>query len=728
MFRLGVAHAIKEITERLDRIAADRTRFGLVVKTEERRRSTKERRETHSFVNPSEVIGREVDQRKIISLLTEADDAHDGHDEIENRELVVIPIHGIAGLGKTALTRLVYNDEKVRDYFELRMWVHVSEDFDVRTLIKEIHGAATGEINNNLSHDQVLTRLRDKLEGKRFLLVLDDVWNDDRNRWLELKGLLTGGSEGSKIIVTTRSEKVAKCMGTVSSYNLECLSSEDSWALFLKCAFKDGHDKPNQSLVEIGQQILLNKCKGIPLAVRTLGSLLYWNLDAKYWRYIGENKIWEPKEPYKNDIFAALLVSYCDLPTHLKRCFLYCSLFPKGKVILSLALIQLWMAHGVLVPEPNEYRSLEEIGHQYFEELCSRSFFQYVKKQGWYYSFFMHDLVHDFVQFVARSECKMIDISPEGDICRTVRHLSINQLSDDKFPTCLDKLISVRTILFPYLRTEPSCNAFFSKYLRKYEYLRMLDLSYSSFETLPSYIGRMKQLRNINLSHNRKITKLPDSITKLQSLLTLQLQGCSKLEKLPRKVRNLSSLVFLSITTTEMCFPTNGIGCLTSLRTLMIVSCKRLTYLSDEIMRSLTALETLVISYCKNLALFEDSDEKVGRLSLRNLIFMDLPWMEALPRWLQGCQNTLQYLCLGSCPNLTALPFWLPQTASLHQIEIGACPKLCSLPEGMHCFSSQLELRIAQCPKLKEYLISSGKNWSLTLHFADCHEQQSQVR
>ncbi|EXB56304.1 Disease resistance protein RGA2 [Morus notabilis] len=725
VFRASVARAIKDIRERLDQIAADKKNFDLNSRQEERR-LTNEWKEVHSFVDPSDVIGRDIDQKNIISLLTDA--ASDDHDEIHPK-LSVIPIHGIPGVGKTTLTRLVYNHKRVRCYFELKMWVHVSKDFDVPRLIKEILDSATGKKNDNLTFDQVQTQLRDNLEGKRFLLVLDDVWNGDRSRWIELRSLLTGGSKGSKIIVTTRSANVGDCMGTISPYNLEGLSDEHSWNFFLKCAFKEGvgHEQ-NRNLLDIGRQIL-DKCKGIPLVVRTLGSLLYSNQDVQYWRYISESKLWEVvAEPYRKGIFAALLLSYSDLPFHLKRCFLYCSLFPKGKEIFSLELIQLWMAHGVLIPKRNEYRSLEDIGHQYFKELCSRSFFQYVKKQGWYYSFSMHELIHEFAQLVAQSECWIIN-SPESDICNRVRHLSVNQLSGNEIPSCLDNLNSVRTIIFPFLLTEPLSDFFFKKYLWKYECLRMLDLSYSSFETFPSYIGRMKQLRNLNLSHNRKLVNLPDSITKLQSLQILQLQGCSNLEKLPKNIGNLSSLMFLSITTKEMCFPENGIECLTSLRTLMIVSCNKLSYLSDRIMGCLTALETLVISYCENLALFDDQDEKVKRLSLQKLIFMDLPKMRALPRWLEGCQNTLQYLCLGSCPNLTSLPFWLPKTASLQQMEIGACPKLCSLPEGMHRLASLLELRIAKCPNLMEYLQSvDGKNWSMKIHFVDYLEPHSQDR
>ena len=208
---------------------------------------------TESFVHPQYFIGREDDKEVIIHLLMHQD---------AGRSVSVIPIVGIGGLGKTTLAKFVYNDERVVSNFQLRMWVNVFEDFDVTRLIKEILKSAIGSIDENLSVHMLQIHLRELLKDKKFLLVLDDVWNEDHNKWIELKDLLIGGCNGSQIIVTTRNSLVATVMGTTPTYNLDGLSQEDCLSLFVKFAFKEGEEKQYLSLLEIGKEIV-KKCKGL---------------------------------------------------------------------------------------------------------------------------------------------------------------------------------------------------------------------------------------------------------------------------------------------------------------------------------------------------------------------------------------------------------------------------------------------------------------------------------
>ena len=660
---------------------------------------------THSFVHAPEVVGRERDEEKLVNILMESD---------AKSNISVIPILGIGGLGKTTLAKLVYNNENVTGHFELKVWICVSDDFDIRRLAMEILNSTNGSNDGDLTMDQLQTRLRDLLKDKRFLIVMDDVWNDVPEKWFELRDLLMGGSKGSKVMVTTRKSSVASFMGSVPIYSLEGLSSEDCLSLFLKWAFKEGQEKQHQNLIEIARQIV-EKCKGNPLAVRTLGSLLFSNLDAKEWRYVRDSEIWK-LEQKENHILPALLLSYNELPYSLKKCFLFCSLFPKDREIFSYELIQLWMAHGVL-QSPEDQRSPEEIGERYFRELWSRSFFQDVEKVTYYYSFYMHDLVHDLAQSVAKSRCSIVNSSTKS-IPKHVRHLSISH-SGNEIPSCLDSLSSVRTILITGLG--PSDSSFIDKCIAKFKYLRMLDLSNSSFKTLPSKISRMKHLRYLDLSSNRSIRKLPNSLCKLQSLQTLRLENCKELCELPRDVKDFVELRFLSITTTQMYFPNMGIECLTSLRTLFIGHCKSLVSLPNG-MRSLTALETLVIGDCENLVLTDEGDNidhRDNKLRIGTLIFGLLPKMVALPSWLQGCETSLHYLCIESCPNLTELPQWLPNTTSLAKIEIHKCSKVWSLPEGMYQATSLRELRISGCPKLEEHVSGMNRDWLQNIHFFD---------
>ncbi|MED6130111.1 hypothetical protein PIB30_114843, partial [Stylosanthes scabra] len=122
--------------------------------------------------------------------------------------------------------------------------------------------------------EQLQRLLREKLTGQKFLLVLGDVWNEDRAKWVELRSLIRACGDGSKIVVTTRSRSIASMMGTVPFHDLEALSLQDSLSLFVKWAFKEGEEEKHPDLVMIGEEIV-KKCRGVPLAVKTLASLLF---------------------------------------------------------------------------------------------------------------------------------------------------------------------------------------------------------------------------------------------------------------------------------------------------------------------------------------------------------------------------------------------------------------------------------------------------------------------
>uniref|UniRef100_A0A2N9FAC9 Rx N-terminal domain-containing protein n=1 Tax=Fagus sylvatica TaxID=28930 RepID=A0A2N9FAC9_FAGSY len=227
-FGLKMARKMKAMRERLNNIANDRNNFQLVGRSLETPVVIRGRDQTHSYVPEEEVIGREKDKEAIIDLLLDFD---------LEENVSFISIVGIGGLGKTTLAQYVYNDEKVKTYFELKMWVCVSDVFDVKTIAEKIIGSATGTKPENLEMDQLQIELRKNLDQQKYLLVLDDLWNEDIESWRNLKIFLTVGSKGSK-----------------------------------QMAFKKGQDTIDTNLEAIEMDIV-EKCQGVPLAIKTIGKL-----------------------------------------------------------------------------------------------------------------------------------------------------------------------------------------------------------------------------------------------------------------------------------------------------------------------------------------------------------------------------------------------------------------------------------------------------------------------
>ncbi|CAL9025767.1 unnamed protein product, partial [Prunus brigantina] len=695
-FRLRVGHEIKEIRERLDELKSNKAIFDSLTSIDHHGGGGDHHERvnvTHSFVRASKVIGRESEKKQIINLLMEqGDDNQSG-----NGNVSVIPIVGIGGLGKTTLAKLwVYDDKRVVGHFELRMWASVPEDFELTRLTRLVLGSALDtEISDKLTLDQLQGRLRETLKDKKFLLVLDDVWNHDALKWSQLRDLvIEGAKSGSKILVTTRNTAVASIMGTIpTNINLEFLSFKECLSLFVECAFKEGHDKQYPSLFEMGEAIV-RKCGGVPLAVKTLGSQLYSKTDEREWKLVRDSEIWKLEGEGAGHILPALKLSYTQLPLHLRQCLAYCSHLQKGWIQFnSYDLISYWMAHGIL----DQYRvhgnmELEDIGELYFKDLWARSFFQNVIDFDIFYQFDMHDLIHDLVQSVAQGECFTVKSTNTKDISENVRHLTVLEAGQN-VSTTLQKLNKVRTITATETKIDESfmCTCF-----SRFKYLRVLRLPISSLQVLPSSIGSLKHLRYLNLNFNEAITKLPNAICRLQSLQTLCLEECENLEELPRDISKLISLRSLIFTTKQTSFPKNGVG-LKSLRFLCIFKCSNLTSLPHET-SYLASLRTLMLSKCEQLDL-GNVNYQGTQLRLRKLYIAQVPRMVALPEWLQGAANTLQLLLIEECENLEALPEWLESFTSLTKLIVGKCQKLSSLPEGMRSLTSLRELVIDDCPE-----------------------------
>ncbi|XP_017976520.1 PREDICTED: disease resistance protein RGA2 [Theobroma cacao] len=421
-FRFRMAHKIKKATERFGEIAALKANFHLA-EIAERHYDTRHLvmgldRKTHSFVQVADIIGRAEDKEKIIKTLMQ--DPTDGEDKS------VLPIVGIGGLGKTALAKLVYNDERVDGHFKLKMWVCVSDDCDLKQLMIKIIKAAKGFDGNwsNMDLDQLQKVFRDCLDEKKYLLILDGLWNEDPIKCDELKQLLVQGAKGSKIVVTTRSNQVVEIMGTISTHNLQGLPEKESLCLFLQFASKKGEINQYQNLVKIREEIV-KKCNGVPLVLKTLGSLLLSKTSEDDWELVRDSEIWKLVQEEKS-IFPVLNLSYDHLPPYLKPCFAFLSVFPKDYEFNCMELVHFWMAHDLL-HSSNKNEDAEDIAKRYLIDLLSRSFFQDFDQSLSFQSFKMHDLLHDLALSVAKNECLTVNCFKQI-IAPGIRHLCLDNL------------------------------------------------------------------------------------------------------------------------------------------------------------------------------------------------------------------------------------------------------------------------------------------------------------
>ncbi|KAK2966751.1 hypothetical protein RJ640_001075 [Escallonia rubra] len=694
VFRFRMGHKIKEIREKLDQIAADRNNFHLP--HVERSPLPHQQRETHSSIIAFNVIGRDLDKDLLVDKLVKVADGEG---------VAVIPIVGIGGLGKTTLAKLVYNDERVVEYFNLRKWVCVSDEFDVNGIIGNIVD------KNNLTLEQLQQHLQQTLSDRRYLLILDDVWNEDLRKWRELRDLLLCGAPGSKIVVTTRSQSVVSTLEPAYVHNLRGLSDEESLLLLMESALGKGQMEQFQNLKTIGEQIV-RKCKGVPLAITTLGSLLHMNTQANDWCSVRDNAIWNLQQS-ATDILPALKLSYNHLPPHLKRCFAVCAIFPKGYKFESSLLINIWMALGLLGSR-YQLEEGEDIGKRYITELCSRSFFQDAYNSRLDCIFRMHDLMHDLALSVIGSESLALTKDSPMVPNQKVRHVyfSNGDMLKYNFPSFVIERMNLRPISV-------------DTHFLRFKCLRILDLRNSKFETLPS-VGGLKHLKYLDIRSNYNLKSFPRSLCKLQSLQTLQLVGCLGLT-LPRDFGNLISLRCLSLTTRDRFLPLNVFQRLACLRTLQIKDCCNLECLfqtkGNRTQGIPCGLRNLTISSCDNLG-SSPGLPYLTRLEYLTLSYcrkLDLNMDEESIREHGGGLTSLQLLDIFSLPNLVTFPQWLVPSAAntLKHLYLQFCENLMSLPEGLYALKN---IVIVLCPQLEERLLrETGEDWHKIAHVPEIY-------
>ncbi|KAG4947331.1 hypothetical protein JHK87_043338 [Glycine soja] len=562
--------SMKKILDDLDGLASRMDSLGLKKATDlvAGSGSGGNKLQSTSLVVESDICGRDGDKEMIINWLTSYTD----------EKLSILSIVGMGGLGKTTLAQLVYNDPRIVSKFDVKAWICVSEEFDVFNVSRAILDTITDSTDHGRELEIVQRRLKEKLADKKFLLVLDDVWNESGPKWEAVQNALVYGAQGSKILVTTRSVKVASTMGS-DKHRLGQLQEGYCWELFAKHAFRDDNLPRDPVCTDISKEIV-EKCRGLPLALKSMGSLLH-NKPAWEWESVLKSEIWELKD---SDIVPALALSYHHLPPHLKTCFAYCALFPKDYVFDKECLIQLWMAENFLNCHQCS-TSPEEVGQQYFNDLLSRSFFQQSsiykerfvfaeqkKKEG----FVMHDLLNDLAKYVCGDIYFRLRVDQAKCTQKTTRHFSVSMITEryfDEFGTSCDTK-KLRTFMPTRWRMNEdhwswNCNMLIHELFSKFKFLRVLSLSHClDIKELPDSVCNFKHLRSLDLSHTG-IKKLPESTCSLYNLQILKLNHCRSLKELPSNLHELTNLGVLSLSSCHYLTEVpNSVGDLKHLRSL----------------------------------------------------------------------------------------------------------------------------------------------------------------
>ncbi|XP_027172515.1 putative disease resistance protein RGA3 [Coffea eugenioides] len=340
------------------------------------------------------------------------------------------------------------------------------------------------------------------------------------------------------------------------------ISHSDCWLIMQRMAFAKKSGDLCKKVERIGQKIA-EKCKGLPLAAKTMGSLLRFKDTVQQWQNVLDSEIWQLEEAAV-ELFPHLYLSYNELSPELKRCFSYCAVFPKDHKIDVEELIRLWIAQGYVRPNRRGER-LELVSLEYFYNLAMRSFFQEFQKAKDFPRMRckMHDIVHDFAQFLTKSECHVLGGIGRNSCSKRPRHLTIlGGAKEEMFSSRVVDLGRLRSFLTFPGGIVPQ-NLFCSL-----KCVRTLTLSHCWLPEVPTEIGSLIHLRHLDLSWNPFVA-LPEAICDLYYLETLDINNCDNLSCLPERIEGLVHLRhLLNDITYELGQIPQGLRMLTSLCSL----------------------------------------------------------------------------------------------------------------------------------------------------------------
>ncbi|XP_071940857.1 putative late blight resistance protein homolog R1A-3 isoform X2 [Coffea arabica] len=542
------------------------------------------------------MVGLDDEAAKVIERLVS------GPEHVE-----IVPIVGMAGLGKTTLAKKVYNDNSIIYNFHIRLWCTVSQEYNKKSLLTQIlcsdkEQSRMDEVLKNLNEHEFLDKLYKKLKRKRYLVIFDDVW--DIKVWNELRISFPDDKNQSRIIFTSRSSNVASQVqyGGEPHY-LHPLSEKQSFELLQKKVFGEEEECP-QALHGLGMEIA-EKCWGLPLAlVVVAGVLATIEHDILVWKKFAESltsTMVSGTDQWKK----SLELSYEHLPYHLKACLLYFAAFREDEKIGAKSLMRLWIAEGFV--EIIEGKRSEDTAEEYLMDLIGRNLVMVGKNRsiGGVKTCYVHDLIFEFCKGEAK-EKKFLQVLRGYDELSTFNEppnlprLSICSSEEDFIKS---RLFCPHLASLLFFDATPGYKKFkllnISFLFCIYKHLNVLNLEGINLrlKELPAEVESLLCLRYLALVAER-MRFIPPSIAKLSHLETFCLNS-DEIVSLPDSIWNMKKLRHVCLWTgfvIRLPSNDNGVENLSTLPNLDTLSCLRLYEEGENLLRRIPNVRRLKIS------------------------------------------------------------------------------------------------------------------------------------
>ncbi|XP_073012490.1 disease resistance protein RPM1-like [Typha latifolia] len=660
----------------------------------------------------NELVGIQEEREKIIKYLT-----------TRGKLTRIISVWGMGGLGKTTLVRNIYEGKIIKEHFDYRIWVSISQKFQIEDILKRMaKNVFTNKESStsieSMSSSTLKELLRRNLQDKKYFIVLDNVWS--RDVLIELFTVFSENNSGGRVIITTQLKDVAEL--ATESYDLELknLHEYEAWDLFCRWAFRNMEDKRCLEDLEQWGRRIVDKCCGLPLAIVVAGNLLsFRKMKVAEWERFYNEINWELHDSLENQnlssVMRVLNLSYNHLPSHLKNCFLFCSIFPEDYLIYRKRLIKLWVAEGLVAPKTT--KTLEEIAAEYLNELIDRCLLQVVEKNdfGRVKSCRMHDLVRGLAISISAKEkfCVAYHKSQMRMVNHHARRLALDEYNDDIQSSI--KISILRSFyLFDTAKFSLTSLSWISQSVR---YLRVLDIPKAPITCLPDDIFNLFNLRYLGLRYTN-VKQQPNSIGKLRRLQTLDLSRTA-IKKLPRTIVELKELRHLfaekKLDTSYRKFHVlsgveapKGLWHLKDLQTLQSIEA---TMVLVRQIGNLTQLRSLRITNVKNIHCYElfKSIGKMKFLSNLDVLasdeneYINLEALSSLPHHLQklSLHGRLQEVMLAS-------PLFQSLRVNLKWLSLECCKLKEDLLGAISYMSSLTYLALRRAYEGKELIFQAG--------------------